>query len=65
MAPKAFGVIGIKSHCFADPFDALFRASQPDQDFALLNDNQIIVGIEAKRAFLMVDRLSVVRGPPL
>ena len=26
----------------------------------MLNDNQIIVGIEAKRAFLMVDRLLMI-----
>ena len=60
MVPEALRVIGIEAHRLPDPLDALFRLPQPGEHLALLDDDQVVVRIEAERAPLVVDRLVVV-----
>ena len=59
MTPKALRVIGIEPHRPANPLDSLLRPPEPGQHLALLHDDEIAVGVEAQRAFLMIDRLVV------
>ena len=59
MTPEALRVIGIEPHRPANPFDPFFRPSEPGEHLALLHDDEIAVGIEAQRAFLMIGRLVV------
>src|SRR5437762_8525750 len=47
MIPEPFGVTRVEPHRLLDPWNALFRPSQPCQDFALLHDDEIVIGIEA------------------
>src|SRR5712692_2826442 len=56
MAPEARGVVGIEAHRLPDPFYALFGLAEPGQQLALLHHDQVVVGIQAERALLVVDR---------
>ena len=44
--PEASGVVRIEAHRALDPVDPFFRPPQPGQKLALLNHDDIIVGIE-------------------
>ena len=54
MAPEALGMIGIEAHRLLDPVDPLLRLAQPGQYLALLHHDEIVVGIEAERALLVI-----------
>ena len=60
VVPEALRVIGIEAHRLPDPVDALFRLPEPGEHLALLDDDQVVVRIEAQGPPLVVDRLVVV-----
>jgi hypothetical protein len=57
VAPEALRMVGIEAHRLPDPLDAVFRLAEPGQDLALLDDDEVVVRIEAQRAPLVVDGL--------
>src|SRR3954468_10928921 len=56
VAPEALRVIRIEAHGLLDPVDAFFRPPKPRQKLSLLDDNQVVVGIEGECPFLVVHR---------
>ena len=60
VVPEALRVIGIEAHRLPDPLDALFRLPQPGEHLALLDDDQVVVRVEAEGPPLVVDRQVVV-----
>src|SRR6202021_3706427 len=59
MAPKALRMIRIEPPRPPDRPDSLLGAAKPGEYLALLHDDEIAVGVEAQRAFLMIGRLVV------
>lgn len=57
MAPEPLGMVRIETHRPANPLDPLFRAAEPGQNLALLDDDEVTVRIEAQRPLLMIGRL--------
>src|SRR6185312_9081162 len=60
MAPETLRVVRVEPHGLLDPLDPLLRPAEPGQDFAVLDDDQVIIGIEGERPLLMVESLVVV-----
>src|SRR5437867_3411 len=60
VAPVSLGMIGVESHGLPDPFDAVLGPPKPCQKLAVLNQNKIVVRVEAQRALLMIAGLLVV-----
>ena len=54
MAPEAFRMIGVEAHRLPDQLDALLGATGPSVQLALLHDDEIVIGIEADGALLMI-----------
>ena len=46
MVPEALGMMRIEPHRLPDPLDAFLRPADPGQVFAVLDDDEIVVGIE-------------------
>ena len=51
-------MIGVEAHRPANPLDPFLGTSEPREELTLLHDNEVAVRIEAKRAILMIGRLS-------
>ena len=60
MVPVSLGVIGVQPHCLPNPFYAVLRPAQPGEKLAVLNQDEVVVGIEAQRALLMIASLLVI-----
>ena len=60
MAPEALRVVRIEAHRLPDPVDAFFRPSEPGQKLALLDHDEIVVGVERERPLLMVGGLVMI-----
>src|SRR5215467_2785489 len=60
MTPEALRMIRVESHRLLDPFNSFLRAPQPRQDLALLDNDQVIVGIKPEGAFLMIERFFMI-----
>src|SRR5688572_7908206 len=56
MIPEALGMVRVEPHRLSDPFDAFLGPAYPSHVFAMLDDNEIVVGVEGQRAFLMILR---------
>src|SRR5262249_42639474 len=54
MAPKSLRVVRVEAHGLPDPLNAFFWLAQPSVQLALLDDDQVVVGIEDDRTLLMV-----------
>ena len=59
MVPESLGVVRVHPHRLPDPFDAILGSPQPREQLALLNQDEVVVGIEAKRALLVILSLLV------
>src|SRR5438132_10841745 len=57
--PVALRVVRVEPHRFPDPFDAVLGSPQPREQLAVLNQDEVVVGIEAQRALLMIASLVV------
>src|SRR5439155_18246484 len=60
VVPVSLGVIGVQPHCLPNPFYAVLGPAQPREKLAVLNQDEVVVGIEAQRALLMILSLLVV-----
>src|SRR5262249_43966427 len=54
MAPEALRMIGVQAHRFPDQLDALLSSAGPGVQLALLHDDEVVIGIEADGALLMI-----------
>ena len=54
MVTEAFWVVGIAAHRLPNQLEALFWVAKPGVQLALLDNDQVVVGIEGDTALLMV-----------
>src|SRR5438552_7911814 len=59
MVPESLGVVRVHPHGLPDPLYAILGPPQPREQLALLNQDEVVVGIEAKRALLVITSLLV------
>src|SRR5438132_6983795 len=57
VVPISLGMVGVQAHCLPDPFYAVLGPAQPGEKLAVLNQDEVVVGIEAQRALLMIASL--------
>jgi hypothetical protein len=57
MTPESLGMKRIEAHGLLDPLDAVLGLAQPGQNLTLLNDDEVVVGIEVQGAPLVITRL--------
>jgi hypothetical protein len=57
---ESLRVIRVEAHRLLDPVDALLRSPKPRQKLALLHNNEIVVGIQRERPFLMIRGLVMI-----
>src|SRR5215212_5771540 len=57
VVPETLRVIGIEAHGLQYPLNALLRLAYPGQHLALLNHDEIVIGIEREGAFLVLHGL--------
>lgn len=46
MVLNSLGMVWVEAHRFLDPLNSVLGPAQPSQEFALLNDDQIVVRVE-------------------
>ncbi len=55
MTPEARGMVRVQSHCLADPLEPLPRSpSEPGEEFAHLDHDEVVVGVQLQRPILMI-----------
>ena len=64
MVPESLGVVRVQPHGFPDPLHAVLGPAQPREQLALLNQDEVVVGIEAKRPLLVILSLLVLVVAP-
>src|SRR3989442_13100474 len=59
MVPESLGVVTVQPHGLPDPLEAVLGPAQPHEQLALLNQYEVVVGIQAKRPLLVIASLLV------